>query len=136
MIGAVDPLVHWVLRLLFCGLFLQAAVHKLRDPGAFVAALRGYEILPETGVYAGRLSLLDEGSPAAGSEFDAVTNVGRRPTFKDSDPVLAEAHLLDFDGDLYGRRVELRFLAQKLMSTPLEPGRVETAGPVFKYLGS
>lgn len=69
------------------------------------------EILPEVGVYAGRLCLLDDGKPDAGSEFDAVTNVGRRPTFKDSDPVLAEAHLLDFDGELYGRRVELSFLA-------------------------
>jgi riboflavin kinase/FMN adenylyltransferase len=38
-----------------------------------------------------------------------VTNVGRRPTFKPSDPVLAEAHLIGFEGDLYGRRIELTF---------------------------
>lgn len=68
------------------------------------------EILPAVGVYAGRVRFLDEGTPPAGSELPAVTNVGRRPTFKASDPVLAEAHLLDLDADLYGRRVELLFL--------------------------
>ena len=39
----------------------------------------------------------------------AVTNVGKRPTFKPDDPVLAEAHLIDWSGDAYGRRIELRF---------------------------
>jgi riboflavin kinase/FMN adenylyltransferase len=38
-----------------------------------------------------------------------VTNVGRRPTFKREDAILAEAHLLDFDAQVYGRRVELSF---------------------------
>jgi riboflavin kinase/FMN adenylyltransferase len=67
------------------------------------------EILPATGVYAGRLRFLDEGDPAAGSEWLAVTNVGVRPTFGDEDRLVAESHLLDFDGDLYGRRIELSF---------------------------
>ncbi len=68
------------------------------------------EILPAAGVYSGRLRLLDEGAPPAGAEYGVVTNVGRRPTFKESDPVLAEAHLFEFEGELYGRRVELHFL--------------------------
>ena len=67
------------------------------------------EVVPGHGVYAGHVRLLDAGTPAAGTRFAAVTNVGRRPTFKDADPSLAEAHLLDFDGDLYGRRIELSF---------------------------
>lgn len=70
------------------------------------------EILPAPGVYAGRLRLLDAGQPAPGTEYGAVTNVGRRPTFKEADPISAEAHLLDFEGDLYGRRVELEFVAR------------------------
>jgi riboflavin kinase/FMN adenylyltransferase len=69
------------------------------------------EILPAPGVYAGRLRLLDAGEPAAGSGWPAVTNVGTRPTFRDGGEVLAEAHLLGFSGDLYGRRVELSFVA-------------------------
>jgi riboflavin kinase / FMN adenylyltransferase len=67
------------------------------------------EILPDRGVYAGRVRFLDEGAPPRGSSHPAVSNVGRRPTFEPSAPVVAEAHLLDFEGDVYGRRVELSF---------------------------
>ncbi|MDJ0789634.1 MAG: bifunctional riboflavin kinase/FAD synthetase [Myxococcota bacterium] len=71
------------------------------------------EILPARGVYAGRVRFLDEapevGAPAQGSIWPAVTNVGKRPTFKRDDAVLAEAHLLDFEGDAYGRRIEITF---------------------------
>jgi riboflavin kinase/FMN adenylyltransferase len=88
------------------------------------------EVLPGHGVYAGRVRLLDDppaagpgaaqgaaaegaaGGPAPGASFAAVTNVGRRPTFKPDDPPLAEAHLLDFAGDLYGRRIEVSFEAR------------------------
>lgn len=62
------------------------------------------EILPASGVYAGRVRILDETVWHA-----SVVNVGRRPTFGPDDPVLAEAHLLDFAGDLYGRRIDLAF---------------------------
>jgi riboflavin kinase/FMN adenylyltransferase len=67
------------------------------------------EVLPGHGVYAGWVRLLDPGEPPVGALFGAVANVGRRPTFKDHEPALAEAHLLDFSGDLYGRRMELVF---------------------------
>ncbi len=67
------------------------------------------EVLPAPGVYAGRLRLLDAGEPGSGTELPVVTNVGHRPTFKDGAAVLAEAHVLDWSGDLYGRRVELSF---------------------------
>lgn len=67
------------------------------------------EVLPAPGVYAGRLRLLDEGEPAGGRSLPAVTNVGTRPTFHDEGRVLAEAHLIDFEGDVYGRHVELSF---------------------------
>lgn len=67
------------------------------------------EVIPALGVYAGHVRILGDGSPPAGTVFGAVANVGRRPTFKAGDPPLAEAHLLDFEGDLYHRRVELSF---------------------------
>ena len=53
--------------------------------------------------------LLDEGEPGAGARLPVVTNVGRRPTFLSGGNVLAEAHVIDWNGDLYGRRVELSF---------------------------
>ncbi|MAE96871.1 MAG: hypothetical protein CL910_19660 [Deltaproteobacteria bacterium] len=67
------------------------------------------EILPARGVYAGHVRFLDEGDPARDSLWPAVTNVGKRPTFKEDDPVLAEAHLLGFEGPAYGRRIEIAF---------------------------
>ena len=46
-----------------------------------------------------------------GEIWKAVTNVGFRPTFGDDvDSVRIEAHLLDFDRDLYGQQLSLRFI--------------------------
>lgn len=68
------------------------------------------EVLPAAGVYAGRLRILDEGDPPPGSEWPVVTNLGVRPTFGGERGLVAEAHLIGFEGDLYGRRVELSFI--------------------------
>jgi riboflavin kinase/FMN adenylyltransferase len=59
-------------------------------------------LLIERGVYRGRVHL-------EGGQHAAVVNVGVRPTFGETD-LAVEAHLLDFTGDLYGRRVRLEFL--------------------------
>ena len=67
------------------------------------------EVLPGVGVYAGRLRFVDDGDPARGFEVAAVTNVGLRPTFGDTTGLVAEAHLIDFEGEIYGRRVDLTF---------------------------
>ncbi len=57
-------------------------------------------VLPATGVYAGAVEV-------DGQMIRAVTNVGMRPTF-DGRSVTVEAHLIDWDGDLYGRVLEVR----------------------------
>lgn len=69
------------------------------------------EVLPGAGVYAGRVRFVDGGDPPAGSEWPAVTNVGVRPTFAGGrfDRPVAEAHLIDFEGDVYCRRIDLAF---------------------------
>jgi riboflavin kinase/FMN adenylyltransferase len=67
------------------------------------------EVLPQAGVYAGHVRFLDPGSPPAGRRWPAVANLGHRPTFGGDARLLCEAHLLDFEGDVYGRRVELAF---------------------------
>lgn len=59
-------------------------------------------LLPANGVYVCR-AYLQRGS------FDAVTNVGTRPTF-DHHPPDVEAYLLDFSADIYGERLRLDFL--------------------------
>ncbi len=65
-------------------------------------------LLPADGVYVSTARLGGEPGPLLG----AVTNVGRRPTFDDPDGRVVESHLLDFDRDLYGERVELSFLSR------------------------
>jgi riboflavin kinase / FMN adenylyltransferase len=44
-----------------------------------------------------------------GRGFPAVASFGTRPTVDDGPPLL-EVHLLDFDGDLYGREMEVEFI--------------------------
>ena len=41
----------------------------------------------------------------------AVASFGTRPTVDGREPLL-EAHLFDFDGDLYGRRIDVEFVAR------------------------
>jgi riboflavin kinase / FMN adenylyltransferase len=59
--------------------------------------------LPADGVYAGTFVAED------GVERPAAISVGTRPTFYADGEVLVEAYVLDFDGDLYGQRVKVRF---------------------------
>jgi riboflavin kinase/FMN adenylyltransferase len=68
------------------------------------------EILPKPGVYVCEMRFLSDGDPPAGRVWPAVTNLGYRPTYEDQRDLVAEAHLLDFSGNLYGRRVDLSFL--------------------------
>ena len=55
---------------------------------------------PRYGIYAVRVTLED------GSEHPGVASLGVRPTF-DPPQELLETHLLDFDGNLYGRKIEV-----------------------------
>lgn len=59
--------------------------------------------LPAFGVYSAMAVLED------GSEVPAAVSIGVRPTFETELGELVEAHLIDFDQDLYGTRLRLRF---------------------------
>jgi riboflavin kinase / FMN adenylyltransferase len=60
------------------------------------------EILPPDGVYATRL-ILDDGPHAS------ITNIGMRPTFAEPERTI-EAHVFDFDRDLYDQEVRLELI--------------------------
>jgi len=64
------------------------------------------QAIPAAGVYVCRAEF-------AGETWGAVTNIGVRPTFE-SEPVSprVEAHLLDFDQDIYGENLRLEFIAR------------------------
>jgi riboflavin kinase/FMN adenylyltransferase len=65
------------------------------------------ETLPAGGVYAGWCQPLD----LPDTRWPAVVNLGSRPTFGGRNYTV-EAHILDQDLDLYGRRVRLEFAAR------------------------
>jgi riboflavin kinase/FMN adenylyltransferase len=68
--------------------------------------------LPPNAVYAVQARILSRPSALGSRSFYlAVLNIGNRPTLQNPNPQLrVEAHLLDFQGDLYGQEVELTFL--------------------------
>ena len=44
-------------------------------------------------------------------KYPAVVNIGKRPTFEDEDDcIIVEAHLLNYQGNLYGQRISLDFV--------------------------
>ena len=60
-------------------------------------------LVPAHGVYATKV-YIENDKPHIG-----VTNVGARPTVDDSGNITAETHILDFRGNLYGRKVRIEF---------------------------
>jgi riboflavin kinase/FMN adenylyltransferase len=77
--------------------------HRLGFPTANLSIWREHAY-PSSGVYACGATVDD-------NSFDAVVNIGVRPTFNDGHKDLViEAHLLDFDGDLYQKQIELAFI--------------------------
>ena len=60
-------------------------------------------LVPAEGVYAGWAAV-------GGRRIGAAISVGRLPTFHRDHPLVVEAFLLDFDGELYGEQVALEFI--------------------------
>ena len=75
---------------------------KIGFPTANIEAVD--TLLPAPGVYAGRAYQSGDGWPAA-------INLGPNPTFGEK-AIKVEVHLIGFDGPLYGRAMEVDFLAR------------------------
>lgn len=94
-----------------------------RKLGYPTANLRlGRRVAPVQGIFAVRVhGVTDQPHAASGSSascardtgafMPGVASLGFRPTVNGKEPLL-EAHLFDFDGDLYGRRLEVEFVAK------------------------
>lgn len=72
---------------------------KLGFPTANIAVIQ--ELIPLPGVYVVEAEV-------SGERRLAVANVGFNPTFGENS-LGVEVHILDFDGDLYGREIAVRF---------------------------
>ena len=71
-------------------------------PTLNVPGLSPRKLLPPDGVYAVRVE-------TGQGRFGGMMNQGPKPTFGETRRVL-EAHLFDFDGDLYGRRIRIEWV--------------------------
>lgn len=73
-------------------------------PTANLDTARIGQLLPLGGVYATRVRI--EGTSAW---LPAMTNIGVRPTF-DGEAVSVETNIVDFEGNVYGKRLEVAFI--------------------------
>jgi len=65
---------------------------------------RKYQIYPKYGVYKVEISI-------EGDDFlPAILNFGIKPTITDENKAIFEIHILNFNKDIYGKRVRVRFL--------------------------
>jgi len=64
-----------------------------------------YLILPQDGVYITK-TLLN------GVLYNSVTNIGRNPTFEGQMHRSVETHILDFNEDIYGKKIEVYFISK------------------------
>jgi len=60
-------------------------------------------VLPPVGIYIVRVSV-------GGKIYRGVANLGRNPTFKKSKKINIEAHLFDFNRNIYGNEIEVQFV--------------------------
>lgn len=70
-------------------------------PAPGKAAVEGFT--PKDGVYAGFVEL-------DGKRLEAAISVGNNPTFTPDEKPRVEAHILDFDEDIYGKEIEVIFV--------------------------
>lgn len=61
------------------------------------------KLLPSYGVYVTKTKV-------DGLWYDGITNIGLRPTVDSDECVSVETHLFAYEGDLYGKQVEVQFL--------------------------
>ena len=78
--------------------------HQLGFPTANLQPDDTFKVIPASGVYGVRAIVGDSQKP-----MPAMMNIGTRPTFDGQNRTL-EVNIFDFDGDLYGQTVRIRFL--------------------------
>ncbi len=74
-----------------------------RTIGFPTANLSAEKLLPKFGVYATLVEF-------DGTLYKGMTNVGKKPTIEGERNATVETHLLDFDGDLYGKEITVWFV--------------------------
>jgi riboflavin kinase/FMN adenylyltransferase len=78
---------------------------SLGFPTANLRVTHPEKLIPATGVYATRALLSD------GASYPAMCNIGCRPTVEEGEKeITLEAHIIGFEGDLYGQILSIDFV--------------------------
>lgn len=76
-------------------------------PTANITDICPAKLMPQPGVYAATVDIPGEG------QYAAMLNIGQRPTVDTPDaPISIEAHIINYQGDLYNQRLTLAILAR------------------------
>ncbi|NLI36851.1 MAG: bifunctional riboflavin kinase/FAD synthetase [Bacteroidales bacterium] len=76
---------------------------KMGFPTANIALNSDEKIVPKAGVYAVRVH-------SKGETYGGMLNIGHRPTLDNGNDTSIEAHILDFDKDIYGCPICISFI--------------------------
>jgi len=102
-------------------------------PTANLELSESHKLIPPMGVYAGYVEIEDE--IFFNKKFTAMINIGVRPTV-DGSNLSIEAHILEFNADLYGKKIEIqlcqflrneqKFDGIESLKTQLETDKINT----------
>lgn len=73
-------------------------------------------LIPHNGVYAARVQI-------EGKIFNAITNIGTRPTFSSDDIISVESHIINFDRDIYGKDASVQLIEKVRDEKTFSDGR-------------
>lgn len=96
-------------------------------PTANILVQENYKLIPPDGVYAAKAIYNN-------NENNAVVNIGVRPTVEGGMRTI-EAHLLDFDQDIYGENLKINFVA-KLRNEQKFDGLESLKSQIYKDIDS
>lgn len=81
----------------------QKLGRQIGFPTANIMATDAHKLIPAEGVYLASIEI-------DGNSHYGMLNIGRKPTIGNNFPVGVEMHIFNFDQDIYGRQVTVRFL--------------------------
>lgn len=81
----------------------QKLGRRIQFPTANIQSSDPNKIIPAFGVYAVFVHV-------KGKRFRGMMNIGTRPTISNADHRSIEVHIIDFEGDLYNKPIEIEFI--------------------------
>ena len=81
----------------------QQVGHKMGYPTANIDVAEEFQLIEKPGVYATFVDF-------DGHSYPAMTYIGKRPTMHDNRPQSIEAHIINYNGDLYDKEIKIRFV--------------------------